>query len=76
VTFGTGENFTTDLLTHSHYSLLPSLTNDKLFKAPQIQLDITSKSKAADEDIQNLSNEITGKWWAENKHRLLDESGH
>ena len=39
-------------------------------------LDITSKSKAADEDIQNLSNEITGKWWAENKHRLLNESGH
>ena len=39
-------------------------------------LDITSKSKAADEDIQNLSNEITGKWWAENKNRLLNESGH
>jgi hypothetical protein len=39
-------------------------------------LDITSKSKAADEDIQNLPNEITGKWWAENKNRLLNESGH
>jgi hypothetical protein len=39
-------------------------------------LDITSKSKAADEDIQKLSNEIAGKWWAENKNRLLNESGH
>ena len=38
-------------------------------------LDITSKSKAADEEVQNLSNEITGKWWAENKQRLLNESG-
>lgn len=39
-------------------------------------LDITSKSKATDEDIQNLSNEITKNWWAENKNRLLNETRH
>jgi hypothetical protein len=37
-------------------------------------LDITSKSKATDEDIQDLSTEITRNWWAENKHKLLNES--
>lgn len=39
-------------------------------------LDITSKSKAADKDIQDLSNEITGNWWAENKNRFLNETRH
>lgn len=39
-------------------------------------LDITSKSKAADQDIQNLSDEITKNWWAENKNRLLNETRH
>jgi hypothetical protein len=39
-------------------------------------LDITSKSKATDQDIQNLSNEITKNWWAENKNRLLNETRH
>ncbi len=37
-------------------------------------LDITSKSKATDEDIKTLSSEISSNWWAENKQRLLDES--
>jgi hypothetical protein len=36
-------------------------------------LDITSKSKATDEDIQNLSYEIKKNWWADNKDRLLNE---
>ena len=39
-------------------------------------LDITSKSKAADKDIQDLSNEITGNWWVENKNRFLNETRH
>lgn len=33
-------------------------------------LDITSKSKATDEDIQDLSTEITRNWWAENKRKF------
>lgn len=37
-------------------------------------LDITSKSKATDEDVKNISNEITKNWWVENKDRLLNES--
>lgn len=39
-------------------------------------LDITSKSKASDEDIQHISNEITKNWWTENKNRLLNETRH
>jgi hypothetical protein len=39
-------------------------------------LDITSRSKATDKDIENISNEISKKWWVENKDRLLNESSH
>ncbi|MCK4764379.1 MAG: hypothetical protein KAW12_19425 [Candidatus Aminicenantes bacterium] len=39
-------------------------------------LDITSKSKAGDRDIKNLSDEIGKNWWAENKEKLLNESHH
>lgn len=39
-------------------------------------LDITSKSKAGDRDIQKLSAEIAGNWWSENKDKLLNESHH
>lgn len=39
-------------------------------------LDITSRSKATDKDIENISNEITKNWWVENKDRLLNESSH
>ncbi len=39
-------------------------------------LDITSKSKATDKDIENISDEITKNWWIENKDRLLNESSH
>jgi hypothetical protein len=36
-------------------------------------LEITSKSKATDEDIEELSEEIKRNWWEENKKRFLDE---
>jgi len=39
-------------------------------------LDITSKSKATDEDIEKLSKEIKRNWWQQNKERLLDERNH
>ncbi len=39
-------------------------------------LDITSKSKATDTDIQALSKEIKKNWWSANKERLLNESSH
>ena len=39
-------------------------------------LDITSRSKATDKDIENISNEISKNWWVENKDRLLNESSH
>lgn len=34
-------------------------------------LDITSKSKATDEDIHVLSEDINKHWWQENKERFL-----
>ena len=39
-------------------------------------LDITSRSKATDKDIENISAEITKNWWVENKDRLLNENSH
>ena len=39
-------------------------------------LDITSKSKATDDDIEALSEEIKKNWWTDNKERLLNESCH
>jgi hypothetical protein len=41
-------------------------------------LEITSKSKAEDEDIEELAEEIKQKWWDENKESFLgeNESGH
>lgn len=36
-------------------------------------LEITSKSKATDEDIEELSEEIKRNWWEENKERFLGE---
>ncbi|MDQ1350587.1 MAG: hypothetical protein QG657_889 [Acidobacteriota bacterium] len=37
-------------------------------------LDITSKSKASDEDIDELAEEIKQKWWEDNKESFLGES--
>jgi hypothetical protein len=37
-------------------------------------LDVTSKSKATDEDIEALPEEIKRNWWKENKESLLGES--
>ena len=36
-------------------------------------LDITSKSKATDKDIEELSEDITQNWWLENKESFLRE---
>lgn len=33
----------------------------------------TSKSKAKQEDVENLSSEINKNWWAKNKDRFLKE---
>jgi hypothetical protein len=37
-------------------------------------MEIANKSRASDEDIKNLSDEITADWWNKNKNRLLDEN--
>jgi len=39
-------------------------------------LDITSKSKASDEDIDDLAEEIKQKWWEDNKESFLGESSN
>ncbi|MCX6581432.1 MAG: hypothetical protein NT166_14760 [Candidatus Aminicenantes bacterium] len=39
-------------------------------------LDITSKSKASDEDIDELAEEIKQKWWEDNKESFLGESSN
>jgi hypothetical protein len=39
-------------------------------------LDITSKSKASDEDIEELSEEIKQEWWDHNKESFLGESSN
>jgi hypothetical protein len=39
-------------------------------------LDITSKSKASDEDINELAEEIKQKWWEDNKESFLGESSN
>ena len=39
-------------------------------------LEVTSKSSAADEDIEELSEEIKRNWWKENKKSFLGESGN
>jgi hypothetical protein len=39
-------------------------------------LDITSRSKATDKDIEELSEEINRKWWQENKESFLGESSN
>jgi len=37
-------------------------------------LEITAKSKATDEDIEELSEEIKQNWWEENKESFLGKS--
>jgi len=37
-------------------------------------MEISNKSKATEEDIEELSKEVKTKWWKENKIRLLDEN--
>jgi hypothetical protein len=39
-------------------------------------LDISSKSKASDDDIEELSEDIKKKWWADNKESFLGESSN
>ncbi|UCH95804.1 MAG: hypothetical protein JSV88_02870 [Candidatus Aminicenantes bacterium] len=39
-------------------------------------LDITSRSKATDEDIEKLSEDIKRNWWKENKESFLGESSN
>ncbi len=39
-------------------------------------LDATTKSKATDKDIEELSEEINQKWWQENKESFLGESNN
>ena len=37
-------------------------------------LEITSKSKATDKDIEKLSEDIKQNWWEENKENFLGKS--
>ncbi len=37
-------------------------------------MEITNKSQASDEDINQLADEITSGWWEKNKNRLLNEN--
>jgi hypothetical protein len=37
-------------------------------------LEITSKSKATDEEIEQLSEDIKQNWWEENKENFLGKS--
>jgi predicted trehalose synthase len=34
-------------------------------------LEITSKSKATQEDADNLADELNEKWWSENRQRFI-----
>ena len=34
-------------------------------------LEVTSKSKAKQSDIDNLADEVNTNWWDKNKHRFL-----
>jgi len=36
--------------------------------------EISRKSKASEDDIQNLAREISSNWWKKNKDRLLNEN--
>jgi hypothetical protein len=37
-------------------------------------IELSQKSKATEEDISFLSDEITETWWKANKNRLIDEA--
>ncbi len=37
-------------------------------------IELSQKSKATEEDISFLSDEITETWWKVNKNRLIDEA--
>jgi hypothetical protein len=39
-------------------------------------LNITSRSKATSEEIEELTEEIKSNWWKENKEKYLSESGN
>jgi predicted ThiF/HesA family dinucleotide-utilizing enzyme len=39
-------------------------------------LEISRKSKATQEDIDNLADEINKDWWQSNKNRFLNENCH
>ena len=39
-------------------------------------MEIANKSKATNEEVDNLANEIKKEWWENNKKRLLNETGN
>ena len=38
--------------------------------------DILSRSKATEEQINTLADEVTGSWWKENRERFLNGTGN
>lgn len=38
--------------------------------------DILSRSKATEEQIKTLADEVTGSWWEENRERFLNGTGN
>ncbi|MBL7790898.1 MAG: hypothetical protein JNK77_01145 [Saprospiraceae bacterium] len=36
--------------------------------------ELVSKSKATQEEIDNLAKEVNSQWWQENKHRFLPDA--
>jgi hypothetical protein len=47
--------------------------NDKIISYLS-SLEVTSKSKMSDEDIDKLSEEISSNWWKKNKKRFINET--
>lgn len=39
-------------------------------------LEIASKSKASEQEIKKLSDEISANWWHKNKHRFINEDNN